>query len=244
MNRKSASGITANVWALSIALHAGVAAPLFYQPPVQPGDVYQDGAGQDAFKIVQGLTVDVMSIGDAAERVELAEVAPLVANATPPVIETKPVDPDLKAVITAKDSPVETATVAEEAPPLEQPRPIEVAAVDQAAQVEVVTQKSAGRAEDGGKATALTAYAGKINEALQKVKLPRRMPGSGSVIVGISLDQAGRVKSRAVVKSSGIAAVDRFAVEMVDKASFPPPPSSLAGDEFFNVPFSFSTKSS
>lgn len=237
MNRLSLS-----TWGASAALHALVMLPLGYMAASATPEIYQDGAGQDAFKMEHGVAIDVISIGDAAERVELVEVVPMTANNTPPVIETKPVEPDLKSVITAKESPTETIEVVETPP--EPVRTKEAAERDQAAQVAMLTEKSAGAAKDGGKATALSLYAGKINEALRNVKLAKRLPGSGSVTIGIWVDPAGRVKSRAVTKSSGIAAVDRFAVEMVDRASFPPPPPGLSGDEFYAVPITLSTKAS
>lgn len=215
-----------STWLISAILHSLVLLPLVVISGKGTSQVYDEGTGQDAYKLEKGLSVDMVSFGDAAEHYEVAAL-------TSPVIEEKLLEPDLKDAITAIESPMETARLTNEPTPPE-PRTPET--------VEIITQKSAGEAQDGGKATLLSAYVGKIHGALQKVKLDRRVKGAGQVVVGFRVDESGHVKSREVLQSSGIAAIDQAAFEMLDKASFPPPPGALGGDELYKVPFTFSSK--
>ena len=228
--------VTVTVWALSIALHAAVAVPLLYARSLETSDVFQDGEG-DA-ELQRGLLVGVLSFGNATE--QSAEQELVVAAATP-VEETKTVEPDGQTVITATQSPTTTATAVEEMP-AERVQPTEIAAVDQELQTEM--RVSAGAARDSRKAKELSVYAGKLHEALRKVKT-RHLPGTGSVIVAITVDANGRVKTRTLTKSSGIAAVDQFAMDLVDRADFPPPPTGIGEDDvYYTVPINLSPKSS
>jgi periplasmic protein TonB len=240
MNRLSAT-----TWIASLGLHGLLLLPLVSFASTGPREIFDDGTGNDAFRLEQGMTIDMVSFGDAAERVEIAEVAPMIANPTPPpVVETKPVEPELKDVITAALSPTETVKTTEEPPPVEQPKPQEVAVQNQAAQVAVLTEKSAGQAQDGGKATALTAYVGKIHGALQKAKASAANGGIGQVTLGFTLDSNGKIVDREVIKSSGVAALDKAAVDWLNRADFPPLPGLLGSGQRFNVPLTFKRKSS
>ncbi len=233
--------LTITTWIASVLLHSLVLLPMISFAGTGAREVYDEGSGQDAFHIEQGMTIEAVSFGDANERVEVAEVAPMVANPNP-VAETKPVEPELKDVVLALQSPTETIEV-HEAPPPEIAKPQEVAARDQAAQVEMYSEKSAGAAQDGGKATALLAYVGKIHGALQRVKSRSVSGAVGQVTLGFTLDGNGKIVDREVIKSSGIATLDKAAVEWLDRADFPPLPGLLGAGQRFNVPLTFKRKS-
>ena len=239
MNRLSAT-----TWIASLGLHGLLLLPLVSFAGTTNREIYDDGTGADSFRLEQGMTIDMVSFGDAADRVEIAEVAPMIANPTPPpIVETKPVEPELKEVITAALSPTETVTSSEEPPPVEQSKPEQVAVQNQAAQVAMIAEKSAGLAQDGGKATALTAYVGKIHGALQKAKASAANGGTGQVMLGFTLDATGKLVDREVIKSSGVAALDKAAVDWLDRADFPPLPGLLGTGQRFNVPLTFKRKS-
>ncbi len=216
--------LTAITWTASAALHALVVLPFAFAA-ISPAsrdlsEVYDAGTGQDSFKV----TVEPM-----IEQVDLQPV-------TPPIPEVKPLDPDLKTVITAKESPVEMEKVVEQQPP--QPPPPVVAALQ--------PQEAPAVAYDGGKqtvdkATVLTAYVNSIHSALRNVKLGRRVTGSGKVIVGFRIGGDGKARSPEVLKSSGSPAIDKAAVDMLAKATFPPPPQGLGSEEYYKVPFAFSS---
>jgi periplasmic protein TonB len=175
--------------------------------------------------------------------VQIAEVVPAQANPTPPPVEMKPPEPERAEVITASQSPVETAKVSEEPPPPEPVKPQEVAMIEQAAQVEIYTQKSAGAAQDGGMASALNAYVGQIHGALQKAKVARGITGAGQVMLGFTLDKSGKVLDREVIQSSGVPRLDQAALDWLDRADFPPLPTIINGGQRFNVPLTFRRKS-
>ena len=62
----------------------------------------------------------------------------------------------------------------------------------------------------------------------------------GEVMLDLQLDGNGRVLSSKVQQSSGYDALDKQALEMVKKASFPPPPEALRGSTFnIQVPVAF-----
>lgn len=221
----SINRLTVTTWAASAALHAVVVLPfaLAAIPPAihDVNEIYDAGSGQDAFKV---------SIEPVIEQVELQPV-------TPPVPDVKPVDPDLKTVITAKDSPVEMEKVAEQPPPPTPPPPV-VAATE--------PQEAPSVAYEGGKqtvnkATVLSAYVNSIHTALRGVKLGRHVRGSGQVVVGFRIGGDGKARSPEVLKSSGSAAIDQAAVDMLAKATFPPPPEGLGSEEYYKVPFAFSS---
>jgi periplasmic protein TonB len=238
------SNLTASTWAASLALHALMLLPLVSLAGQSSTEVYDDGKGNDAFRLEQGMTIEAISFGDAVEQVQIAEVTPMMANPTPPpMIEAKPVEPELAKVITATESLTQVAAVTEEPRPPEPPKPQEVATRDQVAQIETYTEKSAGQAQDGGKAQAMSAYVGKIFGALQRAKTPVVGGGVGQVTLGFKLDANGKVVKREVLKSSGVAALDRAAVEWLERAEFPPLPGVLDAGQQFNVPLTFTRKS-
>jgi periplasmic protein TonB len=63
----------------------------------------------------------------------------------------------------------------------------------------------------------------------------------GVVQIAFAINRQGRVVSSRVEQASGYAALDRAALETIDKAQpFEPPPPDMAGDEFsFTVPLEF-----
>lgn len=228
-------------WIASVLLHSLVLLPLINFAGSGVREVYDEGAGQDQYRLEQGMTIEAVSFGDAAERVDVAEVAPMVANPIP-VVEAKPVEPELKNVVASTESPTEVASL-EQLPPPETVKPDEIAAKDQAAQTAMYAEKSAGAAQDGGKATALSAYVGKIFGALQHAKSAAAKGAVGQVVLGFTLDASGKIVNSEIIKSSGIAALDKAAVEMLERAEFPPLPGILGSDQRFNVPLTFKRKS-
>ena len=58
---------------LSGVLHGGTGGLMLYSGITTAArQVYDDGEGQDQFKLEQGLTIEAISVGDAAEAVEIA----------------------------------------------------------------------------------------------------------------------------------------------------------------------------
>ena len=228
-------------WTASALAHGLVLLPFLTTTSPGPAQVYDEGSGQDAFRLEQAITIDSVSYGDAAERVEIPDVAPMIATQLKP-LDIKPTDPDVVPLLMASASPTQTVKAAEE-PPKPEVKPEEVATQDQLQQTAMVAEKSAGEQQDGGKATALTAYVGKIHGALQKVKASSASGAVGQVTLGFTLDSSGKVVDREVIKSSGITALDRAAVDWLERAAFPPLPNLLGTGQRFNVPLTFKRKS-
>ena len=230
-------------WIFSLVLHASLLLPLVSLAVASAPEIYDAGAGQDAFRLEKGLTVEMVSLGNDIEQVVAPEAALMVATPTP-VAEAKP-DADPQTVISSTQSETVAVPVAETLPPQEDKKPQEVAALDQAAQTAVVTEKSAGEAREGGKVTAaLNAYVGKIRGALQRVKASYAdaATAAGRVTLGVTVNASGKVVDRAVIKSSGIAALDKAAVDWLERASFPPLPDQLGQSLRLDVPLNFGRK--
>ena len=236
--------LIAKTWMASLVLHASLLLPLVSFAAASAPDIYDDGAGRDAFRVEKGLTVEMVSFGDAVEQNIATEAALMIASPAP-VLEQKPVEPDLKTIITAKVSPTETAAVTEDIPPPQPPKRPDAALRDQAAQEAQISQRSAGLAVDGGKTTALNAYVGKIRGALQRVKASTAdaATAAGKVTLAVTVDAAGKVVGREVIKSSGIASLDRAAVEWLERATLPPLPDLLGTSLRLDVPLNFGRKS-
>ena len=215
--------LTITTWMVSALLHSAAVLPLAWATGILTPvpEVYNEGEGQ----VERGLTVDVVSIGNAAQDDVRDAVREQVANPTPIVVaQTKPDEPDVKNVIAATQSATEVAatTIEETAPVMVAAQ--EVAAVDQAAEDEVRQHRNSGALKGGAKLLVLNGYASKIQGVLRDVKPSHRISIAGRVIVGFTVDPEGRVTSRTVLQSSGVDMLDKAAIEMVDKASFPPPP--------------------
>lgn len=232
------SRLTFATFVLSLAAHGAVFLPVAWvlERGVNAA-VYDEGEGSDAFKLEQGISIEGISQGEAAERVEVAESAPAVA-ATAPAPEVKPLETEPQSLITASESPVEVATTVEEPPPPEPVKPQEVAAADQPAQVEMFAEKSAGKAQEGGKSKAREQYAGQLNKSLRKVRIGQ-FKAFGTVTLQFELDRGGKLLSRQVLQSSGNPGLDKQAIEWIDRAEFPPLPDALGNRELFTVPLQF-----
>ncbi len=232
-------------WIASLVLHASLLLPLVGFAVASAPEVYDEGAGQDGFKVDKGLAVEMVSLGNDVEQVVAPESALMAATPTP-VTEPKP-EAEPLAVIAATQSETVLAPVMEAPPPQEALKPQEMATHDQAAQTAVITEKSAGEAREGGKVTAvLNAYVGKIRGALQRVKASYTdaATAAGRVTLGVTVDINGKVVNRAVIKSSGIAALDKAAVDWLERASFPPLPDQLGPQLRLDVPLNFGRKNS
>jgi protein TonB len=92
---------------------------------------------------------------------------------------------------------------------------------------------------------AYTGYGSTLWSAISKYKkYPKiaQMRGwQGEVIVELSLDGNGKLKSKRILQHSGYESLDQQALEMVDKAlPFPAPPEALRGGSFtIKVPIPF-----
>ena len=163
-----------------------------------------------------------------------------------PKVEPKPIVKPLPVPTVIKDEPSSIAP-----PPTAQPSPTEVIAVaptSEAPPSNVVAAPVAPATPTFSKADVRAAngdYGSTLWSAISKHKqYPRiaQMRGwQGEAIVELQLDGNGKLKSKKIIQSSGYEALDKQALEMVDKAApFPLPPEALRGSNFsITVPIPF-----
>lgn len=82
---------------------------------------------------------------------------------------------------------------------------------------------------------------GAISKHKQYPRIAQMRGWQGEAVVELSLDGSGKLKSKKIIQSSGHDALDKQALEMVDKAApYPIPPEVLRGSSFtITVPIPF-----
>lgn len=199
---------------------------------------------------------------DTPKKPEVLEIQ-LVKPAPPPVaipepeppkpepVKPEPIKPKIEPKPIVKPAPIvrkEEPAPALPSPPPPQPSPPEVIATPKAevpAQViapppppkPTVSPAEINQAHEG--------YGTTLWNAISKFKKYPRIAQSrgwqGEVVVELSLDGNGKLKSKKIIQNSGYEVLDQQALEMVDKAlPFPEPPEALRGSGFtIRVPIPF-----
>lgn len=87
---------------------------------------------------------------------------------------------------------------------------------------------------------------GAIGKHKQYPKIAQMRGWQGETMVELQLDGSGKLKSKKIVQSSGYDALDKQALDMVEKAApFPMPPDVLRGNSFsIRVPIPFKLEAS
>lgn len=82
---------------------------------------------------------------------------------------------------------------------------------------------------------------GAIGKHKQYPKIAQMRGWQGEAVVELQLDGSGKLKSKKIIQSSGYDALDKQALDMVEKAApFPAPPEALRGSSFsITVPIPF-----
>jgi protein TonB len=103
-------------------------------------------------------------------------------------------------------------------------------------------QASRGGSKNGevGNA-AVSNYPGKVRSKLARIARSVRAKGRGEVIVAFAVGSNGGVRSARVARSSGVASVDKAALQAIRKASpFPPIPANAGRSTWeFSIPLAF-----
>lgn len=234
---------------LSLSLHCGLAA-MFIAPNADsdPTDVaLEAGTAEDALVIEQGIEIEGLSKGNDTVTAEAVEaVQPQLQPV--PVEEVKPVE-DVQHVITSDAGPEQTQIASEPPPddikPVEEKKPEQVATAVVPPQVAVEERQAASQRMQGGDATALNAYRGALFTHISKKKVNPRSQVRGTATVRFSFDPAtGALLTHEIVTSSGSAALDKAALDSVERAApFPPVPINIAQGAYeVTVPFKFSVR--
>jgi periplasmic protein TonB len=226
-----------------MAVHAAFAAALLISPG---GAALEMGSGEDQFVVEQGIAIEGISqFGQDDVNIAAVEAEPLEASeAREAVEEVKAVDEvEDTTVIESKEGPVQEFQEIEPKP-IEQPRPEQVATVEQEAQVAVEEKKAAGAAKTGGNSNDHSLYLGKLRTHLEKKKVNPRSRQVGTVVVKFSVGASGELLTREVARSSGSKVLDEAALSSVEKAApFPPMPDAITtGPLVVSVPFKFTVR--
>jgi protein TonB len=235
--------LRALTYLISLLLHGGVVAFFLATPG---GASLDTGTGEDTFVIEQGIAIEGLSrIGEAEVSIEAVEAPPQVLQTTPPVEEVKPVEEDVQHVIGSEAGPEQEKIVREPEPEeiKEQPKPEQVATVQQT-EVAVDEQKASGKKQEGGDATAMSVYRGKLFSHISGKKLNPRSREAGVAVVRFTVGPGGELVSREIATSSGSKILDDAAIASIDRAApFPPMPSDVKNEPMVvSVPFRFTVR--
>lgn len=204
----------------------------------------EQGSGDDAFRIEQGIGIEgFIQEGEAVETVEANETPTQVSEARPQIDEVKPVEEKTEILKSEngpepQDVPVkEPKEVPEQAP--------QMATLEQLQEQSVVEeQKSAGAKQEGGDAGIKRAYLGKVHNKLKDSMVNPRSHATGTVLVRFAVAPSGALLSREIVNSSGSQILDDAAIAAIEKAApFPAFPETLKVDKIVEVvPYRFTVR--
>jgi len=129
------------------------------------------------------------------------------------------------------------------APRQAQPREASATAASRAAGQGGAAQQRQGQAQvqSGSTASAsqLTQWGGSIRAAIQRQQRSPSLRAQGIVHLRLQVSADGRLVGVALSQSSGHAALDRAALQAVQRASLPRAPAGVSGTHHFNLPLRF-----
>jgi len=182
--------------------------------------------------------------GSGGQYLEAIEVT-IVRSA---VIESREKKPDAEAAGANSDIQLKAGDASRARPPEEAVEDAEALLQQKQTRAPASTGGETARAaEDRGRAAgpaaaspgAIAQYAAKVREALARNK-PNGHGRRGTATVQFSLSASGKVVAADVANSSGVAALDRSAIEAVRATSFPTPPAGMSERQLrYVVPFNF-----
>ena len=162
------------------------------------------------------------------------EVLPMVARELPPLFAMPTDSPSVRP----RARPDRTRAAQPRSVP-QTAAPSAQRAAGQGAQ----SQRGAGQAQvqsgSANSASLLAAWGGEIRSAIQR---QQRSPGTratGTVHLRLQVRADGQLAHVSVAQGSGSAALDRAAIQAVQRARFPRAPAGVSGTHQFNLPLSF-----
>lgn len=186
------------------------------QPPAEPPPVVVPQPEPPKPEPVKPKTEPKPIVKPAPVVVHKDEPAPVQPSPPPPSQPTN--QPEVITAVPKTDVPPQVVA------PTPPPKP-------------TVTQAEISQAHEG--------YGTTLWNAISKFKKYPRIAQSrgwqGEVVIELSLDGNGKLKSKKIIQNSGYEVLDQQALEMVDKAlPFPEPPEALRGSGFtIRVPIPF-----
>ena len=224
----------------SLALHVGAALFMF---ATAGGAALESGGGEDTFVVEQGIAVEgVARLGDADVTTEALEVEPQEASVAQQAVEEVKATEEVQDEVVSSEAGPQQDELPEVRPePVEQPRPAQVATLDQAEQVKIEQKLAAGAEQKGGSASDRSQYLGSIRTHLERKKVNPRSRHAGTVVVKFTVDARGNIIGHEIAASSGVKVLDEAAIASVEKAApFPPMPDGLTDTSLvITVPFKY-----
>lgn len=227
-----------SAWLLSFLIHAALSL-VFIECDTA---TRESGSGTDDFVVEQGIAIEGFAqVGEATPlseaRPEIDEVkAEEPVEEKPPEVETAEIPKDTE-VVTSEEGPEQEALRPKEPErEIEEPRPREVATIDQAEELVV----EAGPEKRGGDANAISEYRGRLHALLRRRAVRPAARAKGTVEVSFTLAASGVVVSRGIKKSSGVKAIDEAALATIDRIEFPSLPPEMGVQSYStSVPFTY-----
>jgi protein TonB len=210
----------------------------------------------EAPKIPEVLTVELVEKVQPEPVPEPAPIPEPEPQPEPEPVKPEPVKPKItpKAVVKPSPEPVEVnEEPAPMTPPSDIPEVIAVAPKPEALPtpnpvpppvIPKPTTPSPAQISDANDQYGNTLW-GAISKYKKYPRIAQQRGWQGEVVVELSLDGNGKLKSKQILQSSGYDSLDQQALEMVEKAlPFPQPPEALRGSNFtIRVPIPFKLES-
>lgn len=231
-------------WLISLAFHGALT--LSFVQFEGGSNALEQGSGTDMFVTEQGISVEgVAWLGEAKEVVQAVEAQDMPTTQAQEEIKEVVAEelPEDQVISSANSEPLEALPIKEPVE-LEEPKPKQVAMLEQIQEIAVEEQQSSSTERKGGDASLRSAYMGTVRKALEPHKVNPRSRRAGLVMLRITIDPSGELVSSEVVSSSGFKILDDAAIKTIKRASPFPPMPEAAGSEplVFKVPFKYSTK--
>jgi periplasmic protein TonB len=231
--------------ALALSLHAGVMALIFVR---SNPDALASGSGSDNLTVVA--TVSLESGDLFTQSAQQASADAVASKAAPKIVrpanaEAETSLPDTSAVQqqTRDEAPKQPEAIPENKDP-ELPPPEKQKNVTQMTSVasEAQDAQQAAAAQAARQSKLWSLYQTEIYSSLERHKV--HIAKTGDVLLQMTIDPSGKLLTRAVLKSSGSAELDKAAIAALERsAPFPPVPPEVSSVPLtLAVPFHFRTR--
>jgi TonB family protein len=251
-SRRSRAGRWAGAALIACALHAGGVALALMQPHEE--EAFDETAGAVTVDLAPMPAPAPVDTPDFALGTVLQDFAAPMPEQTkqveqkleediPPVESSPAPDPE---VALPKPQPEAKEEEVKEVSREESPRQDYREATTTAQRVEAPPAPTSAPAKGASplaaraQASWQTALMRQLNRHKRVPPEARRKRGRWEVVVVFTMDRGGKVRSAAVTKSSGVPALDREALDLLQRVSFPPAPDELPAETFeYTLPIKF-----
>jgi periplasmic protein TonB len=250
-SRRSRIGRWAGAAFIACALHAGGVAVALMQPHEEEADETAGAVTIDLTPLPAPSPVEAPDFALAPVQQDFTapmpeqtkQVEKKVEEDVPPVESSQAPDPE---VALPKPQPDAKEEEVKEVSRDESPRQEHREATTTAQRIEAPPAPTSAPAKGSSLASARAQASWQV-QLIRQLNRHKRVPsgarrqrGRWEVVVLFTIDRAGKVRSSAVTKTSGLQALDVEALELLLRVTFPPPPDELPGETFeYSLPIRF-----